>query len=103
MAKKKKKNQPQQAPKLAGPRVLLFDIETAPILAHVWGLWDNNVALNQIIADWHVLSWSAKWLGDPPSKVMYADQRNAKNIEDDKQLLQGKCNVLFSYTSLYIR
>ena len=46
MAKKKsKKNQP---PKLAGPRVLLFDIETAPILAHVWGLWDNNVALIQV-------------------------------------------------------
>lgn len=70
------------------PKVLIYDIETAPILSYVWGLWDNNVALNQIASDWHILSWSAKWLGDPPSKVMYMDQRGAKNIEDDKDILK---------------
>lgn len=91
MAKKNKKN---KKPKLARPRVLLFDIETAPILAHVWGLWDNNVALNQIVSDWYVLSWSAKWLDDPPSKVMYMDQRNAKDIEDDTKILQGIWDLL---------
>ena len=93
MAKRKKKIKKVKA-QVKGPRVLLFDIETAPILAHVWGLWDNNVALNQVVSDWHVLSWSAKWLGDPVNKVMYADQRNAKNIEDDKQLLQGIWDLL---------
>lgn len=92
MAKKrsKKKNQP----KLAGPKVLIFDIETAPILAHVWGLWDNNVALNQIDSDWHVMSWSAKWLGAPHTDVMYMDQRNATHIEDDKAILQEIWNLL---------
>jgi hypothetical protein len=30
-----------------GPKVLIYDIETAPIVAHVWGLWENNVGLNQ--------------------------------------------------------
>lgn len=94
MARKKKKAAQPAAPVLAGPKVLIFDIETAPILAHVWGLWDNNVALNQIVSDWHVLSWSAKWLGDDPSKVMYQDQRGAKNIEDDKSLLQGIWDLL---------
>lgn len=75
-----------------GPKVLLFDIETAPIRGYVWGLWDQTVALNQIAADWHILSWSAKWLGD--SKVMYQDQRNAKNIEDDSKLLKGIWDLL---------
>lgn len=71
MAKRKKKSSPKAAtPKLTGPRVLLFDIETAPIIAHVWSLWENNVSLNQIVSDWHVLSWSAKWLGDSDDKVM---------------------------------
>ena len=78
----------------SGPRVLLFDIETAPIIGHVWSLWENNVALNQIVMDWHVLSWSAKWLGDPPSKVMYDDQRNAKDITDDSRLLKGIWDLL---------
>jgi len=75
-----------------GPRVLVYDIETAPILAYVWGLWENNVSLNQIESDWYVLSWSAKWLGE--KKVMYDDNRNAKNIEDDKRLLKGIWKLL---------
>lgn len=39
--------------------------------------------------DWYILSYSAKWLGDAPSKVMYADQRNAKDVSDDKKMLEG--------------
>lgn len=74
------------------PKILLFDIETAPILAYVWGLFDQNVGLNQIHSDWYVLSWSAKWLGD--SQVMYQDQRSRRDIENDKQLLQGIWDLL---------
>lgn len=77
-----------------GKRVLVFDIETAPILANVWGLFDQNIGLNMIKSDWHVLAWAAKWLGDSPSKIMYADQRRAKNVEDDKKLLQGIWTLL---------
>jgi hypothetical protein len=74
---------------MSKPKALLVDIETAPILGYVWGLWENNVALNQIKSDWHLLSWAAKWLGEPASKIRYEDQRNAKNIEDDSKLLKG--------------
>jgi RNase_H superfamily len=76
------------------PRILLVDIETAPILGYCWGLWENNLALNQVKSDWHLLSWSAKWLGDPASKIMYQDQRKAKDIEDDKDLLLGIWTLL---------
>jgi hypothetical protein len=77
-----------------GPKVLIFDIETAPIIGHVWSLWENNVALNQMVSDWHVLSWSAKWLDDPPNKVMYDDQRNEKDISNDLRLLKGIWELL---------
>lgn len=80
-----KKNKP-------GPRILIYDIETSPIIAHVWSLWENNVALNQIQQDWHVMSWSAKWLGE--KEVMYMDQRNAKDITDDKKILEGIWKLL---------
>jgi DNA polymerase elongation subunit (family B) len=69
-------------------KILLLDIETAPILGYVWGLFDQNVGLNQIKKDWHVLSWAAKWLHDSPKNIMYNDQRNAKNIEDDSKILK---------------
>lgn len=77
-----------------GPKILLFDIETAPMLAYVWGLWDQNVGLNQIKDDWYILSWAAKWLDDPPSKVMYMDQRKSKNIENDRPLLDAIWELL---------
>lgn len=77
-----------------GPKVLLFDIETAPILSYVWSLWDQNISLNQIHSDWYVLSWSAKWLGAPDKSIMYMDQRKAKNIEDDSRILRGLWKLL---------
>lgn len=52
-------------------KVLVFDVETAPITAYVWGLRDQNIALNQIVKDWHVMAWGAKWLGQ--NKIYYAD------------------------------
>lgn len=78
----------------SGPKILVFDVETAPIEAFVWGIWDQNVGLSMIKKDWHILSWSAKWLGDPPSKVMYMDQRNKKDITDDKALCQAIWELL---------
>lgn len=45
-------------------RILFLDIETAPNVAHVWGLWDQNIGINQIMQPGYTLCWSAKWLGD---------------------------------------
>ena len=44
------------------PKVLLFDIETSPILSYAWGLWNQNIYPEQILNDWFIISWSAKWL-----------------------------------------
>lgn len=67
-------------------KILLIDIETAPILGYVWGLWENNLALNQIEKDWHIMSWCAKWLDE--DVLFYMDQRDQKNIENDKKILE---------------
>jgi RNase_H superfamily len=75
-------------------KILILDIETKPLLGWVWGLWDNNVALNQLEQDWSILSWSAKWLHDPDDKVMYNDNRKAKNLDDDRELLQEVWELL---------
>lgn len=77
-----------------GPKVLLIDIETAPLLVHCWGLFDQNIGLNQVKSDWHILSFSAKWLHDAPKKTIYMDQRNIKNIEDDSKLLKEVWKLL---------
>lgn len=70
------------------PKVLVFDIETSPITAYVWGLKDQNISLGQIIQDWKVLAWGAKWLGQ--SSVLYQDVRRIS----EKTLLKGIWKLL---------
>lgn len=88
------------------PKILILDIETAPILASVWGIWEQNVSLNMIKSDWHVLSWAAKWHGEAATKTMYMDQRSAKNIQDDKNILKGiwklldECDILITQNGI---
>lgn len=76
------------------PKILVFDIETAPITAYTWGLWDQNIGINQIKSDWHILSWGAKWYGESADKVMYMDNSQARNVQDDKALVKGLWNLL---------
>ena len=45
-----------------GAKMLLFDIETSMIQGYFWGLWQQNISIDAIIADWYVLCWSAQWL-----------------------------------------
>lgn len=84
------------------PKILYADIETAPILGYVWGLWENNVGLNQIKKDWHLLAWAAKWSDEPKSKVMYQDQSKVRDISDDSKILKGiwklldECDILIT-------
>jgi len=45
-------------------KILLLDIETAPNLAYVWGMWQQNISMDKIVANGHVLCWAAKWYGE---------------------------------------
>lgn len=56
-----------------GPKVLIIDIETKPIEAYVWGLYDQNIAVNQIKNDWEIISVAWKWLD---SKIVTQFGRN---------------------------
>lgn len=77
---------------MKGPKILLLDIETAPIIGYVWGLWDNNVALNQIKSDWYIISWAAKWYGS--KEIIQMDQRGSKDIENDHKLCKHMWKLL---------
>lgn len=75
------------------PKVLVFDTENAPNLASVWGVWNQNLQPANLISDWYMLSWSAKWMGD--SKMM-GDVLTSKEAraEDDHRLMSGLHNLM---------
>jgi hypothetical protein len=54
------------------PHILFLDIETRPATAYVWGLFDINVALNQIVDPGGTLCFGAKWAGSN-KMLFYSD------------------------------
>jgi predicted RNA-binding Zn-ribbon protein involved in translation (DUF1610 family) len=57
-----------------------LDIETAPNLVHVWGLWNQNIGVPQILDSGYVLCWSAKWLGKEEVYFSSIHQTTAKKM-----------------------
>lgn len=54
-------------------RKLLFcDIETSPNMADVWGLWEQNVSLNQLRESSRMICFAAKYQGE--SKVEFCSE-----------------------------
>jgi hypothetical protein len=46
------------------PRILFLDIETRPATAYVWGLFDVNVSLNQLVDPGGTICFGAKYQGE---------------------------------------
>jgi hypothetical protein len=76
------------------PRTLVLDIETKPILAYVWGLFDQTIGIDFIKEDWNLLSYAAKWVGKP--KMFYKDTggRGVAKVSDDSALLKDLWHLL---------
>lgn len=81
-----------------GPKIGVIDIETAPIRAAVWGLFDQNVGINQIETDWTILSYAVKPL--QINKVTYKDNSKQADPRDDGHLLKGLHDILNHYDFL---
>lgn len=68
-------------------KVLVFDIEIAPIEVWVWGIYDQHIKSSQIKNDWFMLSWAAKWLGDHDNEIMGAVLSPDEAVnKDDKRI-----------------
>lgn len=74
-------------------RILVFDIETSPLMGYVWSMWKQNVSSNQLISDWFMLTWSAKWLFN---EEIFGDSLTREEVinQDDKRLTKGIWNLL---------
>ena len=66
-------------PVIRPPRILFFDIETAPLTGYTWGVYEQNVI--KVLQDWFILSYAAKFNDD--ERFFYLDQRFSHPITDD--------------------
>ncbi len=68
------------------PKILIIDIETAPILAHVWRVWKQNVGHNQVVSDTYIMCFAAKWVGN--DDVIYQETRTEDDSEITKTMVK---------------
>lgn len=88
-------------------KILIFDIETAPLKSYIWGLWNQNLghSLSMVESDWFMLTWSAKWLFE--DKV-FADKLTPEEVlkEDDSRVTKSiwdlfdKADVVVAHNAL---
>ncbi len=53
------------------PKVIVLDIETAPLKSFHYRMFDENIGVKQICDEWFILSFCAKTLGE--DEVLYVD------------------------------
>lgn len=81
-------------------KILLLDIETAPNLVHVWGLWQQNVGLNQIMESGYVLCWAAKWLGEEKMYFDSVQKHRPKTMLYKIHRLMDEADAIVTYNGI---
>ena len=84
------------------PKILLLDIETARMIFGGWRIGKQRVSPEQIIKDWFMLGWSAKWLFDSKTMSDFVTAGEALS-RDDSRICKGiwklmnEANVIISH------
>lgn len=84
-------------------KILVFDIETAPNLAYVWGKYEQNVIDYE--KEWYMLSFAYKWLGEktvhvkslPDYKLYAKDKTNDKALVVELHKLFNEADVIIAH------
>lgn len=87
------RGQPAPAKVKTACKILLYDLEVSPTLALVWDIWNQNISPDAILQDWHIISWSAKWLFDSEVISEVLTEKEAKE-HDDKRIVKDLWSLL---------
>lgn len=76
------------------PRILFYDIETAPLIGFAWQKWETDII--DTVRDWYILSFAYKWEGESsihahslPDFSLYK-----KNPEDDREIVKKLWEII---------
>lgn len=74
-------------------KVLVFDIETAPLLAYVWSCRDDYIPPDRLQHETFMIAWAAKWWN---SKGMFSDVLTSDEAvdQDDARIVAGLADLV---------
>lgn len=86
---------------MPAPRVLLWDLESSPNLAYVWGRWEQNALAFE--HEWHLLSIAWKFLDEKQTHVLGLCDFPEYEIDPENDYnLAAKAHELFSEADIVI-
>ena len=79
-------------------KILLLDIETSPNVGHIWGLWNQNIGLNQLMESGRTICWAAKWLGKGEEMHFQSEHHTSyKQMVKEIHALVGEADIVVHY------
>jgi len=87
--------------KPAGPKILFYDIETSPLLAYVWGAYQQNII--RAVKDREILCFAYKWFGS--SKIYFESRQGKRGLTSERALVSklwdliDKADIVLGYNS----
>ena len=84
------------------PKILLFDIETAPLIAYTWKLYYEVQSMDFVKDDWYILCWAAKWLGEKEvmSAGVYGKKRCDKKVVKPLWKLFNEADIVIAHNAV---
>lgn len=80
-------------------KILLIDIETSPNLAHVWGLWQQNVGLPQLLESTEMMCFAAKFLGEKKTQFYSTFHQGKDSMISAAWELVNEADVVMGWNS----
>jgi len=78
-------------------KILMLDIETAPHKVYTWGLWDQNIGINQIVEPGYTLCWAAKWYNKKKMHFASVVGGNEKGMLEEVHDLISEADAVVHY------
>lgn len=80
------------------PKVLVIDIETAPNLVWTWGLFQQNIGINQIERPGRVLCFAARWHGSDET-MFYSERKGRDQMVNAAHRLMLEADAIVGWNS----
>jgi len=80
-------------------QILFLDLETSPITAHTWGLWQQNVSINQILESTEVMCFGARWYGQKKVIFKSVHHHGKKKMLEELHALMDEADVVCGWNS----
>jgi len=80
-------------------KILMLDIETTPLQVYTWGLWDQNIGINQIIKNTEMMCFGAKWLGQKRVTFKSVHHHGKQEMLETLHKMMDEADILIGWNS----